>query len=128
MLAALPFLVEVCYVFVAVVWEAELLAVRVRAGCIGLAMVMKLMSIVLSILLIPLFLLYYSFVGVLSPQLMFLKVSGARGLLNLGGMLYRGIGVLFVVMVRVVLSPHFILGIMGFLRISMASTSGCLIP
>ena len=44
-LAALPFLVEVCYVFVAGVWEVELLAVRVLAGCIGLAMVMKLMFV-----------------------------------------------------------------------------------
>ena len=67
LLAALPFLVEVCYVFVAGVWGAELLAVRVRAGCNGFAMVMKLMSIALSTLSIPLFLLYYSFVGVLSP-------------------------------------------------------------
>ena len=40
-LAALPFLVEVCYVFVAGVWEAELLAVIVLADCIGLAMVMR---------------------------------------------------------------------------------------
>ena len=31
-LAALPFLEEVCYAFVAGVWEAELLAVRVLAG------------------------------------------------------------------------------------------------
>ena len=39
-LAALPFLAEVCYGFVTGVWEAELLAVRVLAGCTGLAMVM----------------------------------------------------------------------------------------
>ena len=57
-LAALPFLAEVCYGFVAGVWEAELLAVRVLAGCIGSAMVMRLMCIALSTLLIPLFLLY----------------------------------------------------------------------
>ena len=67
MLAALPFLVEVCYVFAAGVWEAELLAARVRVGCIGLVMVMMLTSIALSILSTPLFLLYYSFVGVFSP-------------------------------------------------------------
>ena len=66
-LAALPFLAEVCYVFVAGVWGAELLGVRVRVGCIGFAMVMRLMSIALSILSILPFLLYYSFVGVLSP-------------------------------------------------------------
>ena len=66
-MAALPFLAEGCYGFVAVVWEAELLVVRVLAGCIGLAMVMKLMRIALGTLLIPLFLLYYSFVGVSSP-------------------------------------------------------------
>ena len=33
--AALLFLVEVCYVFVAGVWESELLVERVRVGCIG---------------------------------------------------------------------------------------------
>ena len=56
-LAALPFLEEVCYVFVADVWEAELLVARVRVGCIGLAMVMMLISVVLSILSTLLFLL-----------------------------------------------------------------------
>ena len=35
---------------------------------------------------------------------------------------------LYVVMVRVVLFPHFIPEMFGFLRISTASTSGCLIP
>ena len=40
-LAALPFLAEVCYGFVTGVGEAELLAVRVLAGCIVLAMVMR---------------------------------------------------------------------------------------
>ena len=53
------------------VWEAELLVVRLQAGCIGLAMVMKLMCIALSTLFIPPFLLYYSFVGVSSLSLMF---------------------------------------------------------
>ena len=47
-LAALPFLVEVSYVFVAGVWEAELLVARARAGYIVLARVMKLISIVLN--------------------------------------------------------------------------------
>ena len=34
----------------------------------------------------------------------------------------------YVVMVRVVLSPLLIPGMIGFLRISMAFTNGCLIP
>ena len=33
--AALPFLVEVCYVFVAGVWEVELLVAVDQVGCIG---------------------------------------------------------------------------------------------
>ena len=70
------------------VWEAELLVVRALAGYIGLVMVMMLMCTALSTLLTPLFLLYYSFVGVLSPLRMFLRVSGVRGSLRLGGMLY----------------------------------------
>ena len=57
MLATLPFLVEVCYGFVAGVWEAERLAAGVLVGCIGLARVMRLIGIALSILSIPLFLL-----------------------------------------------------------------------
>ena len=70
----------------------------------------------------------------LSPVLLFrwrlksvaevLKGIRTRGLLSLGGTLYCGIGVLYVVMVHVVLFPHFILGIVGFLRIFMASISG----
>ena len=48
LLAALPFLEEVCYVFVADVWEAELLVARAPAGCIVLAKMMRLISIVLS--------------------------------------------------------------------------------
>ena len=44
-LAALPFLAEVCYGFVTGVWEGELLVVRVLAGCIGLAMVMRQIAI-----------------------------------------------------------------------------------
>ena len=87
MLAALPFLVEVSNVFVAGVWEAELLVARARAGYIVLARVMRLTSIVLNSLSTPLFLPCYSFVGVLSPLLMFLKVSRARDSLRLGGML-----------------------------------------
>ena len=52
-LAALPFLVEVCYGFVAGVWEAKLLAARDPVGCIGPAMVMRWMCIVLSSSLTP---------------------------------------------------------------------------
>ena len=78
-LAALPFLAEVCCVFVAGVW---------RPGCNGLAMVMRLMCIAPSTLLISLFLLHNSFVGVLSPWRMFSKVLGVKGLLSPGGMLY----------------------------------------
>ena len=74
MLAALPFLVEVCFGFVAGVWEAELLVARARAGYIVYVKMMMLISIALSILSIPLFLLSYSFVGDLSPLLMFFMV------------------------------------------------------
>ena len=87
MLAALPFLEEVCYVFVAGVWEAELLVARARAGYIVFAKVMRLISIVLNFLSTPLFLLCYSFVGVSSLLRMFSRVFGVRGLLSLGGML-----------------------------------------
>ena len=59
---------------------------------------------------------------------MFSKEFGVKGLLSLGGMLSLGIGVLYVVMVRVVLLPHFIPGIIEFLRIFMAFTGGSLIP
>ena len=67
LLAALPFLEEVCYVFVAGVWEAELLVAWAPAGCIVFPRVMKLINTVLSFLSTLLFLLFYSFVGVLSP-------------------------------------------------------------
>ena len=66
LLAALPFLVEVCYEFVTGVWEVELLVAGVLAGCIELVRVMRLMFIALSTLFILLFLLCYSFVDVLS--------------------------------------------------------------
>ena len=66
LLAALPFLVEVCYGFVTGVWEVELLAAGVLVGCIELVRVMRLMYIALSTLFILLFLLCYSFVDVLS--------------------------------------------------------------
>ena len=87
-LAVLLFLVEVCFVFVTGVLEAGLLVAGDLAGYIGFVRVMKLMCIALSTLFIPLFLLCFSFVGVLSPWRMFLKVSGVRGSLSLGGMLY----------------------------------------
>ena len=61
-LAVLPFLVEVCYVFVTGVWEAGLLVAGARAGYIVLARVMKLISIVPSTLLTIPLLLYCSFV------------------------------------------------------------------
>ena len=127
MLATLPFLVEVCYGFVAGVWEAERLAAGVLVGCIGLARVMRLIGIALSILSIPLFLLSYSFAGALSPLLMFLRVSGIKGLLSLGGMLFWDSGMLSVLMVHVVLSLLFILGV-GFPQIFMVSFSGFMIP
>ena len=61
LLVALPFLVEVCYEFVTGVWEVELLAARVLAGCIELVRVMRLMFIALSTL----------FNSSLSPVLLF---------------------------------------------------------
>ena len=61
MLAALPFLAEVCYGFVAGVWEAELLVVQFLVDSIGLVRVMMLMCTVLNTLFIPL----------LSPVLLF---------------------------------------------------------
>ena len=71
LLAALPFLVEVCYVFVAGVWEAELLVVRARAGFFVLAKVMRLISTVLNSSSTLLFLLCYSFVRISSLLRMF---------------------------------------------------------
>ena len=71
LLAALLFLEEVCYVFVAGVWVAELLVVRARAGYIVLAKMMRSISIVLNSLSTLLFLLCYSFVGVSSLLQMF---------------------------------------------------------
>ena len=86
-LAALPFLEEACYAFVAGVWEAELLAVRVLAGCVGLAMVMRWMFVLLSISLTLLLPRFSSFAGVPSLLLMSLKGSVAVGLLRPGGRL-----------------------------------------
>ena len=89
LLAALPFLVEVCYEFVTGVWEVELRAAGVLAGCIELARVMRLMFIALSSL----------FNSSLSPVLLFRRrlksvadvlkgIKGTRGLLSLFGLLY----------------------------------------
>ena len=50
LVAVLPFLVEVCYVFVTGVWEAGLLVAGDLVGCIGPVRVMRLMCIVLSTL------------------------------------------------------------------------------
>ena len=88
LLAALHFLAEVCYGFVAGVWEAELLVVQFLEDSIGLARVMMLMCTVLNTLFIPLCLLYFSSVDFLSLWQMFLKVSRVRGSLSLGGMLF----------------------------------------
>ena len=69
-LAALPFLEEVCYVFVVGVWEVELFAAVVPADYIELAIVMKWMLALLSTLLTPLLLWFSSFVIVFSLLLM----------------------------------------------------------
>ena len=79
LLAALPFLEEVCYVFVAGVWEAELLVVRARAGYIVLAKMMRLISIVLNSLSTLLCLLCYSFVGVLKSVADVLNCFRSKG-------------------------------------------------
>ena len=47
LLAALPFLEEVCYVFVAGVWEAELLVARARAGYIVLDFILGVIGFLL---------------------------------------------------------------------------------
>ena len=60
-LAILLFLVEVCYEFVAGVWEAGLSVAGGLVGYIGLLRVMTLICIVPSTLLILLLLLLYSF-------------------------------------------------------------------
>ena len=112
------------------VWEAELLVERVRVGCIGLAMVMMLMSIVLSTsLLTLLFLLFYSIVRRLKSVADVLK-----GIRNKGFAQSRWDALLgfWDAVCRHgpcgPLSLPIILGIVGFLRIFMASTSGYLIP
>ena len=78
LLAALPFLAEVCDGFVAGVWEAELLVVKFLGGCIGLAVVMVLMCTVPSTLLIQPFLPSHFFAGVPSPQRMPQNAPGVR--------------------------------------------------
>ena len=62
--------------------------VQFLVGCIELVRVMMLMFIVLSTLFIPLFLLCFFSVDVFCLWQMFLKVSGVRGSLRLGGMLF----------------------------------------
>ena len=81
MLAVLPFLVEVCYVFVTGVWEAGLLVAGDLVGYIGLVRVMKLMCIVLSTLLTLHLLQSSFFVDGLNLSLMCLRASGRMGLL-----------------------------------------------
>ena len=117
-LAALLFLVEVCYVFVAGVWEA--------VGCIGLTMVM-LISIVLSILLIPL-----SLVLLFRRRLMSVA-DVLKGIRNKGFTQSRWdalLGFWDSVCRHGPCGPisSFIFGMVGFFPISMASISGCLIP
>ena len=127
--AALLFLVEVCYVFVAGVWKVELLVAVVLVGCIGSVMGIRLMCVVLSTLSTLLLLLLYSFVDVSSLLRTYLRVSGTKVLLLLVGMLFYVTGRLYVVMVRVVvlslpLSP----GTGGFPQICMVSLGGSSIP
>ena len=74
----------------------------------------------------------------LSPVLLFrrrlksvadvLRGIRSKGLPSLGWMLYFGIGVLYDDMVRVVLFPHCIPVMIGFLRTFMAFSSGFLFP
>ena len=90
--AALLFLVEVCSVFVAGVWEAELLVAVVLVGCIGSVMGIRLMCIVLSPFSTLLLLLLYSFVDVSSLLRMCIRVSGTKDLLLLDGMLFSVTG------------------------------------
>ena len=96
---------------------AELLVAWAPAGCIVFLRGMKLIDTVLSFLLTLLFLLFYSFVGVLNLLLMFLRGFGVKGSHSLGGMLWSGIGELYVVMVHAVPFLLFILGMFGFLMI-----------
>ena len=126
LMAVLPFLEKVCYVFVAGVWEAELLVARVPAGYIVPAKMMKLINTMLNSLSTFLFLPCYSFVSVSNLLRMFFKGIGLKGLLSLVGMHYLGIGVLSVVMVRVVPFLLFIPGKIGFLLICMVFINGFL--
>ena len=88
LLATLPFLVGVAYVFVVGVLVVKLLVVEALAGYIVLLKVMRLIVIVLSCLSTLLFLLFYSFVDGLNLLLMFLRVFGIKDSLRLGGTLW----------------------------------------
>ena len=127
-LAVLPFLAEVCYVFVAGVWEAGLSVAGDLVGYIGLVRVMRLMCIVPSTLLIPLSLLLYSLVDASSLLRMCSRVSGIRVFLSGGGMLFWVTGELYVGMVHVVPSLPLVPEIGGFRLICTVSTGGFLIP
>ena len=128
LLAALPFLEEVCYGFVAGVWEAELLAAGGSSGLYRISQGDE----------VDVHCAQYFVNSSHAPVLLFrrrlksmsdvLKGFGVRVLLSLGGMLFCVIGRLFVVIARVVPFSHFIPGIVGFLLIFMASTGGFLIP
>ena len=82
----------------------------------------------LSTLLTLLSLLLHSFVDASSMLRVYSKVFVVRVSLCQGGMLFLVIGVLYVVMVRVVLSLPLIHGIGGFLLICTVSRGGVLIP
>ena len=86
MLADLPFLEEVCYVFVAGRLRGRAVGGKSSSGLYRLSHGDEVDVHCAQFIL--LFLLYYSFVGVSSPLRMFSRVLGVRGLLSLGGMLY----------------------------------------
>ena len=96
------------------------------AGCIVFLRVTGLIVIVLSFLSTLLFLLFYSFVDVLSLLLVFLRAFGIKGSFSLGGMLWFSIGVLCVAMVLVVPFLLSIPGKIGFLLICMVFMNGFL--
>ena len=129
LLAALPFLVEVCYVFVTGVWEAELL---VAGGSGRLYRVSQGDEVDQHCA-------QYFVNSSLSPVLLFRRrlksvADVLNGIRNKGFTQSRWDALLgfWDAACRhgpcVVLFPPFILGTVGFLRISMASTSGFLIP
>ena len=124
LLAILRTLGGVPCVFVAGVLGVEPWGARALVGCIVFPRVMRLIVTVPSFLFILLYLLSYFFVDVSNLLLMFLRVFGIRGLVSLGGTLWFGIGVQFVVMVLVVPLFLFNPGRTGFPLICMAFING----